>query len=627
VNIAAGVRARLSYTRKLVRRLVLYPWAWLHRRFHPGLKVIGISGSAGKTTTKDVCDAMLSSFGPTVSSFRSHNHRIAVAETLLRATRKHLFCVLELSEHRPGVLDLPISIARPDVGVLTLLGRDHYSAFKSEDAIAAELSKLIHRLTPDGVAVLNIDDPRIREIGESSGRPVIWVGRHADATLRLLQAESHWPQSLRIKLHYGGEEFPVETRLHGEHLALPVLAALGVAVALGIPLESAIAAIREVEPVEGRMQLVEVQGVYFLRDDWKAPHWSLDLPFKFMAEANAARKVVVVGSVSDSKLSPSKRYPRIAAQVREFADQAIFVGPHSKKALRAQESADDGFIQAFDDLAEASSYLNATLTKGDLVLLKGTNLQDHLVRLVHNYSSPISCWRESCSIQEFCDQCGELYEPAAPSPSARFEVTDVEAGRGQRYQWRPAEKGTMLIVGLGNPQAKYSDTPHNLGFVAVDALASRFGAAWQKACGGVFCEIEADGVSVVLFKAGSAMNLTGEKLKLFLENCEKAIGGCLIVHDDLDLPIGKCRFKLGGGHGGHKGVYSVIDALGYESIVRLKIGGRPPKEDKRARDLVLRKFSKQDKTLVARGVSTAVDELVAYLREPSEILSISLVQR
>ena len=209
MDIAERVWDKANYSRKLLRRLVLYPRAWVHRRLHPRLKVVGIAGSAGKTTTKDICSAMLAKFALTASSFKTQNYRISAAETLLSATRKHQFCILELSEDKPGALDLPIRMARPDIGALTIIGRDHYSAFKSEDAIAAELGKLIDHLPASGVAVLNLDDPRVSKIGEACHCRVIWVGEGQGATLRLMEAESIWPEPLSMRVRLGDVDYQV----------------------------------------------------------------------------------------------------------------------------------------------------------------------------------------------------------------------------------------------------------------------------------------------------------------------------------------------------------------------------------------------------------------------------------
>src|SRR3990172_7377434 len=183
----------LDGVRRKIRRVVTYVRAWVHRRRLTDVTFIGITGSAGKTTTKDLSATILSVFGPCTSTFMSENEHVYIAQTILSATRRHQFCVVEVSGNRPNYLNLPIRLLKPDIAVLTVIARDHFQAFKSIEAIAAEKGKLVAALPPDGTAVLNFDDPLVRSIGERCNRRVIWVGKGEGATLRLREARSQWP--------------------------------------------------------------------------------------------------------------------------------------------------------------------------------------------------------------------------------------------------------------------------------------------------------------------------------------------------------------------------------------------------------------------------------------------------
>ncbi len=208
--------------------------ARLHRTWLSDVTFIGITGSAGKTTTKDLCAAILSTVGPCNKNIESGNDHELVDETVQATTRKHRFCVVEASATTPGYLDRSIRAIRPRIAVLTLIGRDHYSAFVTQEAIAREKGKLIAALPADGTAVLNIDDPHIRAIGERHLGRIIWVGSAEKATIRLLEANSRWPEPLVLRVEHRGCISEVRTRLHGTHLSLPVLCALGVALASGL---------------------------------------------------------------------------------------------------------------------------------------------------------------------------------------------------------------------------------------------------------------------------------------------------------------------------------------------------------------------------------------------------------
>lgn len=388
----------------------LFMRAWLHRHRQSDVCYVGITGSAGKTTAKDLSAAVLSQLGPTVSTPRSRNRSYATAEQILELRDGDRFCIMEMGASKPGALDWPMRLVRPDIGVLTLVQRDHYRAFKSIQAIADEKGKLIENLAPDGIAVLNIDDELVKAIGERCTRNVIWVGKDPRATLRLLEVRSSWPDALHLTLEYQGRRFEVPTKLHGKHLALSVMSALGVGLAAGIPLERAIEAVSGVSSTEGRMQIVEGDdGVVFLRDDWKAPDWSAQAVLDFVRDADAPRKIAVIGSLSDFSGDSSRKYKQFARKVRDCVDLAVFVGPNAYRALRARSGQSDLSLLGFQRLRDAAAYLNAELRPGDLVLLKGSAKTDHLARVMLDRYRPVQCWLDRCGREYFCTQCSRLY--------------------------------------------------------------------------------------------------------------------------------------------------------------------------------------------------------------------------
>jgi UDP-N-acetylmuramyl pentapeptide synthase len=387
-----------------------YLLASLHRRRLNHVTFIGITGSAGKTTTTDMTATILANFGPCQQTVQ-YNMLTAIIGRVWHTHKVHRYCVAELAAYGPGTLDKTVRLFKPDIAVITLIGRDHYSAYKSMEALAAEKEKVVMGLSPHGTAVLNIDDPLVRSIGERCNRRIIWFGKSVGATLRLIEASSLWPEPLTMLFEYQDKTYEVRTQLHGTHMAIPVLASLGVALAADMPLEKAILAIAQAQPIEGRMQVVTGDdGVVFIRDDCKAPYWSLHAPLKFLQEARADRKIAIIGTISDSSGDASKRYKRYCRQIREYADIVVFIGPNAHRALRAKQNESDSTIQGFSSICYAANYLQAELRKGDLVLLKGSYKADHLSRLITNRVRPIQCWKDRCNVDVFCDKCPKLYK-------------------------------------------------------------------------------------------------------------------------------------------------------------------------------------------------------------------------
>jgi UDP-N-acetylmuramyl pentapeptide synthase len=412
-----------NFFKELIPLQIRYWLAERHRRKLNHVTFIGITGSAGKSTTTDLTAAIFSVFGPCQYT-RGFNRAEAIIGRIWHTNKAHRYCVAEIAASGPGTLEMSARLFKPDIAVVTLIGRDHYSAFKSLEATAAEKERLVLALSPQGTAVLNIDDPLVRSMGERCNRRIIWFGEGAGATLRLREARSRWPAPLTLLFDYQGKTYEVPTQLHGTHMAIPVLASLGVALAADLSLEKAIQAVSKVQPPDGRMQEVTGNdGVVFIRDDWKAPHWSLGAPLDFLQTARADRKVAVIGTISDSSVDAAKKYKKVCRQIRDIADLVVFVGPHAHRALRARKDESDTAIQGFSSIRDAADYLQSELRRGDLVLLKGSHRADHLVRLIVNRVTPILCWKNKCDLQIFCDTCPELYKSSTRFPGSIFKLS------------------------------------------------------------------------------------------------------------------------------------------------------------------------------------------------------------
>lgn len=173
----------------------------------------------------------------------------------------------------------------------------------------------------------------------------------------------------------------------------------------------------------------------------------------------------------------------------------------------------------------------------------------------------------------------------------------------------------LLIAGLGNPGPRYAGTRHNAGFLVIDELARRWGGTPRRV--GAAEVVRASARGALLVKPQSFMNLSGGPVQALLTRERLSPGDLLVVHDDVDLPLGRLRFKQGGGAGGQKGVKDVIDRIGPE-FLRLKLGvGRPP--DDRATDAwVLGRFTPFEREIVARVVQAAADATELLLERGRE---------
>ncbi len=154
-------------------------------------------------------------------------------------------------------------------------------------------------------------------------------------------------------------------------------------------------------------------GVTFIRDDFKAPAWSLGTALKFMAEAEANRTIVVLGTVSDRSESSRRVYRDAATVALGAADQVVIVGDSAPERARRLQDTGPGRLHGFTTVKEAAEWLRSFARAGDLVLLKGS-LADHLARIALSFDREVGCWRRRCGRGVFCDHCRLLARPVDP---------------------------------------------------------------------------------------------------------------------------------------------------------------------------------------------------------------------
>jgi PTH1 family peptidyl-tRNA hydrolase len=173
------------------------------------------------------------------------------------------------------------------------------------------------------------------------------------------------------------------------------------------------------------------------------------------------------------------------------------------------------------------------------------------------------------------------------------------------------------VVGLGNPGPRYEATRHNMGFLVVDRLASRGGDAgpWRQTCGSVAAEASCGGEPVLLAKPQTFMNRSGEALRALAERTGLEPDRILVVHDDLDLPFGRLRVRIGGGAGGHNGIRSAVESLGTGEFIRLKVGIGRPEPGGDVVEFVLSPFAPEEQAELPDLLGRAADVLGSIIVE------------
>lgn len=406
-------------TRPLRRALirVLAGAARRHRANAHDTLFVGITGSYGKTTTKELVAAVLSRRYAVWRTSESLNslHRAAIG--ILRAPRGGA-CVIEVATQTPGDIARLANILRPQIAVITNVMRDHLSAFRSREAIATEKEALVAALPANGVAVLNADDPLVMGMRARIKARVTTFGLSPTANVRAEQVASVWPNRLQFMIVSDAERCFVQTRLVGAFWITSVLAAVAVAREAGLSLHEAAEAISEVEPTRGRLNVTTTaDGVTFIDDSWKGSVDSIPATLEVLRQARGVRRVTIFGTISDYSGSASPRYRDAAIGALDAGELVIFTNALARKILTRRLAHFGDRLLTFDHLHAAQEFLRGNLKANDLVVLKGSGKSDHLERFILAREDGIACWRRNCGRSCRCEDCRLRYVSHVPASS------------------------------------------------------------------------------------------------------------------------------------------------------------------------------------------------------------------
>ncbi len=608
---------RLRVIGPIYRQVVL----WLTLSYRVGLRrviFIGVTGSCGKTTTKELIAAILSGQFKGHKNWGNGNVPDQIARTVFGTRPWHKFCVQEIAAAAAqGIpLEIPLRLVKPQIGVVTNIGTDHISAFGTMEAIAAEKGKLIAALPQNGTAILNADDANVLAMQARCTCRVITYGLTPEAMVRAENVRCSWPERLSFTVRYGDQSQFVQTQLCATHLVSCVLGALAVGVAMGIPLAIGARAVQRVQPYLGRMCPETVPGgVTFIRDDIKAPLWTIPSALKFMEEAEAKRKIVVMGTISDiperNHGKAYKKYAEVARQALDVVDYIFFVGPWASKALQAKQNPANDRLQAFSNVQAITNFLNDFLQPEDLVLIKGSDKTDHLVEIVLKLKK-LGIEKNLADKPQFSES-QNLQQISLGSGSTGHKVdpcnSDDSLGSSQRMLPAEGLNRVHVIVGLGNPEKKYQNTPHNVGQKVLDKLLHLMGGEWTQEHDWMLARVEWRGNTIYLVKPMLAINNTGPLLSELGQRLRLPISQFIIVQDDLSLPLGAVRLRMKGSAGGHKGMASIIDAFQTEMIRRTKIGVGQPPQNMTANEYVLKPFFPPAQSVIESACAEASNRI------------------
>ncbi len=355
------------------------------------VSAIAITGSSGKTTTRALTASVLGRRFDTLATEGNLNNEIGLPLTLLRLTPKHQFAVVELGMNHPGEIRRLAAICRPQVGLITNIGPAHLEGLGSMEAVTEAKAELIEQLSPEATAILNADDPRVRQLADRHPGPVVFFGTGKDAHVK---AADPFPEARGISftLAFSGQSARVHLPAPGGFMVSNALAAAAVGIRLDIPIEEIVTALEAFVPVGHRMRIVDAGRIHIVDDAYNANPTSMAAAISALKDLKGdSRAVLVAGDMKELGAAATALHEQLGAQVAHFdLDRLYVIGCFAESVISgAVSSGFDSRRIMTGSQKEVIEDLQQWLCPNDWVLVKGSRAM-----AMETVVSAIKTWAE-----------------------------------------------------------------------------------------------------------------------------------------------------------------------------------------------------------------------------------------
>jgi UDP-N-acetylmuramoyl-tripeptide--D-alanyl-D-alanine ligase len=341
------------------------------RRHHP--VVVGITGSVGKTSTKELIAEVLAQRLSVLRTPSNLNTEIGVPLSLMRLTERDEAAVVEMGMYDVGEIRRLATIAAPQIGVVTNVQPSHLERLGTIERIAEAKSELVQELPPDGLAVLNADDERVRAMAELSRAPVRFYGLSDAADVWAEDIDSHGLRGIEFTVHVGSRRARAHMHLLGAHSVHAALAAVAVAMQVGMSFDEAIAALRRVEGGVRLLVAAGLHGTTILDDTYNANPASMLAALNLLAEMDG-RHVAVLGDMLELGSYEAEGHRLVGRRAAITAQWLLTVGRRARIIAAEARAAGmrEAAVESYETRDEVVARLRAGLRPGDFVLVKGS---------------------------------------------------------------------------------------------------------------------------------------------------------------------------------------------------------------------------------------------------------------
>lgn len=338
------------------------------------IKVVGVTGSVGKTSTKEAIASVLAEKYNVLKTYGNFNNELGLPLTIFRLRDEHQIAVLEMGISDFGEMHRLSKIARPDICVITNIGQCHLEFLKDRDGVLRAKSEIFDYMAADGSIILNGEDDKLAAVNEVKGIKPIFFGTGTTADVYADEIVHQGLKGIECRIHVGAESFTVLIPIPGYHMVLNALAAVSVGRALGLNISQMQAGIEKLEPLGGRFHIIETGSMTIIDDCYNANPVSMKASLDILKDADH-RKVAILGDMFELGEEAEAYHEMIGVYAAEKQiDLLICVGEisrHMAEAARRAGGCSD--VRQFITLDELLTELPGILQQDDTILVKASH--------------------------------------------------------------------------------------------------------------------------------------------------------------------------------------------------------------------------------------------------------------
>ena len=341
-------------------------------RMRIGMKVVGITGSVGKSTTKEMVASVMETTFRTAKTPANHNNDIGMPMAILEMPEDTEVAVVEMGMNHFREMAYLSRIARPDVAAIINIGTMHIEHLGSMEGIRKAKMEILEGMAHDAKLILNGDDALLRNLQEYPVQPITWFG--SDPECNVYATDAVQQEQLSFTVHAGDSVFPVRMNVEGAHYVPDALAAVTIGLTMGVTPENIAAGLEQFRNMAGRQEVIQARGVTILKDCYNAGPESMEAALKVLG-SKSVRRVAVLGDMLELGTCTQAEHYRVGRIAAEKADIVLAYGPNAARVVGGclTGGMTEKTAQAFTEIDQITAALERLVKPGDYILVKGSH--------------------------------------------------------------------------------------------------------------------------------------------------------------------------------------------------------------------------------------------------------------